>query len=115
MSTKAVIGIIGALALAGLATRACPSDPRERAMEARQVAEAWEKDAKAKADQVDARLKNHEAWVGMTVDQLRASWGEPEWGNRTVTAAGTHDQWHYRRRPFSYVYLENGVVTALQQ
>lgn len=115
MSVKAIIGIIGALALGAVVLGSLSSDPRERDIQAHQVAEVQRLVAQAADDRDAARVKRHEAWVGMTADQLRKSWGEPEWGNRTVTASTTRDQWHYQHRPFSYVYLENGTVTALQQ
>jgi hypothetical protein len=52
-------------------------------------------------------------WVqkGMTAEQLRASWGGPEDINRTVTSFGVSEQWVYGD---SYVYLDEGVVTAWQ-
>jgi hypothetical protein len=56
-------------------------------------------------------------WIGMTADQLVASWGRPIDINRTTTSAGTDEQWVYGTRGFmadAYVYLENGRVTAIQ-
>ena len=51
--------------------------------------------------------------IGMTKAQVLAScWGKPESINRTVTAYGVHEQWVYNLK--SYVYFENGVVTAIQ-
>ena len=55
-------------------------------------------------------------WVGMSEGMLRASWGSPETVNRTVTSSVVSEQWVYHRAyPHdAYVYVENGVVTALQ-
>ena len=47
----------------------------------------------------------------MTAEQLRATWGRPETINRTVTAAGTSEQWVYGS---TYIYLEDGIVTSWQ-
>lgn len=48
---------------------------------------------------------------GMTREQVRASWGEPDEINRTVTPGDVHEQWVYGTQ---YVYFDNGVVTAWQ-
>jgi hypothetical protein len=51
--------------------------------------------------------------VGMTRDQLYAScWGRPARINVTITAEGRREQLVYRGR--NYVYLTDGVVTAIQ-
>ena len=54
--------------------------------------------------------------VGMTADQVRASWDKPDNVNRTETAFGTSEQWVYRKgnARTNYVYLNNGVVTTFQ-
>lgn len=50
--------------------------------------------------------------IGMTADQLLASsWGKPDSVNRTTTAYSVSEQWVYM---FGYVYVENGIVTAIQ-
>jgi hypothetical protein len=55
---------------------------------------------------------NREVVIGMTAKMVELSWGEPQSVNRTVTAARTREQWVYEGG--SYVYLTNGVVTAIQ-
>lgn len=51
--------------------------------------------------------------IGMTAAEVRAScWGNPKSINRTTTSSGTREQWVYNIK--SYVYLENGKVTAIQ-
>ena len=55
--------------------------------------------------------------LGMTAEQVLAAWGQPRDRNRTTSSHGTSEQWVYRsvNRPGAqYVYLENGVVTTLQ-
>ena len=49
--------------------------------------------------------------LGMTAEQLRASWGAPSKINRTVVTRGTHEQWIYGS---TYVYVENGLVSSWQ-
>lgn len=50
--------------------------------------------------------------VGFSPELVRVAWGNPESINRTITAAGTREQWVYGRG--DYVYIENGAVTAIQ-
>lgn len=53
--------------------------------------------------------------LGMTAAAVREAWGHPQRINRQVTQWGETEQWIYpelnRNR---YVYLTNGVVSALQ-
>ncbi|AYV67628.1 hypothetical protein C2I06_12540 [Niallia circulans] len=50
----------------------------------------------------------------MTSDEVRNStWGEPMDINKTTTSSGIHEQWvYYGNR---YIYLDNGIVTAIQE
>jgi hypothetical protein len=50
----------------------------------------------------------------MTAKQVieKSSWGKPQSINRTTTRHGVHEQWVYGSR--SYLYFENGVLTAIQ-
>jgi len=51
--------------------------------------------------------------IGMTPEMVRLSWGDPLDVNRTVTTAGTAEQWIYGTfKPF--VYLTDGKVTGWQ-
>lgn len=50
-------------------------------------------------------------FLGMTREQVLASWGEPNDIHRTVTPDDVHEQWVYGSQ---YVYLDNGIVTAWQ-
>lgn len=50
--------------------------------------------------------------IGMTADEVKMSkWGEPGKINTTTTKYGTSEQWVYSQ---GYIYLENGIVTAIQ-
>ena len=79
-----------------------------------------EKDAKERRQTIDRlfppkvaeRLRNREAWVGMTAAQLRLSWGLPDDINTTVNSRGRKEQWVYGLG--RYAYVEAGKVSALQ-
>lgn len=51
--------------------------------------------------------------IGMTAAEVKkSSWGYPEKINTTETEYGTREQWVYSDN--RYVYLEDGIVTAIQ-
>lgn len=51
--------------------------------------------------------------IGMTASQVRASnWGKPQKINRSSGSYGIHEQWVYGGN--NYLYLQNGVVTSIQ-
>jgi hypothetical protein len=50
--------------------------------------------------------------IGMTGDEVRLAWGNPEKINVTTTSGTEFEQWVYGLD--SYVYLENGKVTSKQ-
>ena len=53
------------------------------------------------------------ARIGMTTQTvLDCGWGEPDRVNRTVTATGVREQWVYDDG--SYLYFDNGKLTAIQ-
>lgn len=55
--------------------------------------------------------------IGMGALAVVAAWGQPTDVNTTTTSAGEEDQWVYspcETCKSSYVYLKNGVVTAIQ-
>ena len=57
-------------------------------------------------------IEDRKVFAGMTAEQVRFSWGAPDKINTTVVKGATHEQWVYESR--SFVYLENSVVTAIQ-
>ena len=67
----------------------------------------------ANRDQDTELAKKGKVRVGMTADQCRMAWGEPDRISRTVTAHKTHEQWVYPGN--QYLYFENGRLTSLQQ
>lgn len=57
--------------------------------------------------------RRKEPSIGMTADEVKLStWGEPTTINRTTTEYGVSEQWVYGTK--GYIYLENGIVTAIQ-
>jgi hypothetical protein len=71
-------------------------------------------------------IGQHRIWIGMTSEQVRESWGNPE-GNTTSTGrAGTLEQWRYpsinkfwsgvsgAKPQVSYLNFENGVLASVQ-
>ncbi len=55
--------------------------------------------------------------IGMTADEVKDStWGSPSDINKTTTKYGVREQWVYKSSVKNrYIYLENGVVTAIQE
>lgn len=56
-------------------------------------------------------LKGH-VTIGMTADMCREAWGNPYKINRSTGVWGVHEQWCYKWG--GYLYLENGVLTSIQ-
>ena len=56
---------------------------------------------------------NGKIMLGMTTDMVRASWGEPNDINQTVTADYVREQWVYG--DFGpYVYFLDGILNSWQ-
>lgn len=52
--------------------------------------------------------------IGMTANEVENStWGKPTKINKTITKYGVHEQWVYSSG--RYVYLDDGVVTSIQE
>ena len=65
-------------------------------------------------DHIDNSPAKVEPEIGMTAQEVRDStWGSPSEINTTKTKHGTHEQWVYSTK--RYIYLDNGVVTAIQK
>lgn len=52
--------------------------------------------------------------MGMTTEQVRASWGVPYRRNRSVGSWGVHEQWVYGSYTGHYLYFEEGILTSWQ-
>lgn len=50
--------------------------------------------------------------IGMTTEQVTASWGRPYSINETITARGKSEQWVYGTG--QYLYFDNGILKTIQ-
>ncbi|WP_018887772.1 zinc-ribbon domain-containing protein [Paenibacillus massiliensis] len=55
--------------------------------------------------------------IGMTASEVReSSWGEPSDINRTTTSFGVSEQWVYSNYSgYRFIYLDDGIVTSIQE
>ena len=59
-------------------------------------------------------ISKPEPSIGMTADEVvNSTWGEPNKINKTTTEYGTSEQWVYGGG--RYIYLDDGIVTAIQE
>lgn len=112
-------------------------DAAERKEKLRQVIARQEAEAARKREATEAawlrtsagRLwKKHKDWdraecetiaqgkvhIGMTMDQARAAWGNPESVHNTTYALGVTSQWCYGEYCQSALYFDNGTLTTIQ-
>lgn len=66
------------------------------------------------SDQVWSAVEDRALLLGMTKEQVTASWGKPYSVNRSTTAEEQMEQWVYAPVGIRYVYFRNGVMTSLQ-
>ncbi len=65
------------------------------------------------SDSTEVPEEKVEPAIGMTGAEVYAStWGAPQKVNATTTAAGKQEQWVYDD---GYIYLDNGIVTTIQE
>lgn len=59
-------------------------------------------------------IRNGRVAIGMTDEQILASWGRPNDINRTANFRGVYEQWvyGYDYESMRYLYLEHGVLTS---
>lgn len=55
--------------------------------------------------------------IGMTEAEVeKSTWGKPSDINKTTTKYGTSEQWVYKfGDKYRYIYIEDGIVTAIQE
>lgn len=82
------------------------TEPKRKAAEAAQAA--------ALAAQMAETIKKGAIAVGMTREQVVASWGEPDRKNITGGANVDREQWIYERYA-TYIYFNRGRLTTWQQ
>jgi len=70
--------------------------------------------------ELDSEMKlailNGKVFLGMTSEQISASWGKPKTINRSVYTWGIQEQWVYGNPIYKsqYLYLENDTLTSFQ-
>jgi len=106
-AAQAVLDEANAAARVAADQAAAAESERER----QAAAAAAAAQAEREKDPIYQAIKAHKVGIGMTADQVIQSVGKPQSVNRTTTAAGVNEQWVYGG---GYVYLDNGVVTAVQ-
>lgn len=78
---------------------------------------ADEKFSESIMDEMDREINRQtkkEPAIGMTAEQVEAStWGKPKDINKTTYSWGVKEQWVYS--DYRYIYLEDGIVTAIQE
>ncbi len=96
-------------------------EKRERAAARARAAELAREKELARQSQIRARWPTDahrilagEMWIGMTAEMLLASRGKPREINRTISATGTREQWIYGEFCKPCAYVENGLVTTIQ-
>ena len=60
-------------------------------------------------------IKNGRVRIGMTREMVIAAIGVPKSENKTTYSFGTNTQMVYNRNKYDYIYLENGIVSAIQE
>lgn len=66
------------------------------------------------SDIIVSRISAGKISLGMTKEQVIASWGKPDDINRSVGSWGVHEQWVYGNPYRNYLYFENGILTSWQ-
>lgn len=101
-------------------TAVIPALNDELIAKAEQVLEASTKlcdqqkaDSARERKEFEAIQRRPGAQIGMTMKQVieKTNWGKPDSINRTITSAGTREQWVYYG---GYLYFTNGKLTAIQ-
>ncbi|HBA88530.1 MAG TPA: hypothetical protein DCZ75_11285 [Geobacter sp.] len=62
---------------------------------------------------INKHIEEGKIFIGMSAEQVVASWGEPDDMNRSVGKWGVHEQWVYRGAN-TYLYFENDKLTSFQ-
>lgn len=94
-----------------IADAAKEAERKRKQAEAREAAKRRLEEYVQAHPQYRTEILGHQITLGMSEEDVKASWGKPEHVNTTVTAYGRHDQWVYGNQ---YVYFEDGRVSAVQ-
>jgi hypothetical protein len=86
-------------------------DERKREQERQQIRSAYVQAHPERPEKIKTAIADGKIILGMSADDTRASWGQPDKVNRTVTAGGVSEQWVYGD---TYVYFEDSILTSWQ-
>ena len=90
----------------------------KRISEKKQKENTREKRINSKFQNWSQEIKNavieHKVHIGMTMEQCRESWGNPDRVNNTTTAYGTDTQWCYGDFCSNALYFHNGTLKTIQ-
>jgi len=101
-----LIALVLVLLLSG-----CTQGPLGRYLRQGEVSEYYAAHPALSAEKREA-IENGRVLVGMPWEEVRLSIGNPKRVNRTTTAFGVREQLIYPGN--KYVYLDNDIVTAVQ-
>lgn len=89
-------------------------DVEESRAKGREIVEQRAKEARQRR-LIKEAIRDKRVMIGMTKEDVIASWGRPSDINRTVRSSGVREQWVYRRKSGNtqYVYIRNGKVTSI--
>ena len=101
------------------AVTGCAAMFRDPAKEMQEYRQSWVDNHPDWSGKVRRQVLAGKISIGMTEEQVRASWGTPYDINRSVGSWGEHEQWVYvtfegRWRSYQYLYFENGRLTSWQ-
>jgi hypothetical protein len=78
----------------------------------------WRREAARiqRKERAETTIAQRQVFVGMSAEEVRSAWGEPNRINSTLNASGKSEQWVYRREQGGdqYVYSRAGVVSSIQ-
>ncbi len=112
-----LIALIGCMSMMGVSG----VSEKDRQM----LREAYVRDHPNLDSETKSAILNGKIFIGMTADQVRASWGAAHDVNRTVGSWGIHEQWVYGYNKYygsgfigfvatHYLYFEDGILTSWQ-
>lgn len=86
----------------------------DAASERLRIAYEKEKAERQRREEIEDAMRYKKIIIGMTEQEVKQSWGDPDKINVSGNAAGRTEQWVYYRGKWDreYVYLTNGVLTA---
>jgi len=64
------------------------------------------------SEKIWSAIEDGKVFIGMTAQQAEMSWGKPKEINRTIVGSTNKEQWVYASG--SYLYFDNGILSAIQ-